>query len=360
MLTSRCPQCGASCPVALARPTELRCRACGFTGSPDAKVVAELQAGSAALLGLDVRHRQLSSLKQRELVRARVYQGWFLGIWLAALLASFGWAAFGAMIVTDEAASPMAPMVWFGNGLLFLTPLVLNFAVGFYARTKMERRYQRLLAGAAAAPPVVAGEAARCRLCGGPVVATRELVARCGFCGADNVVAEAVVARVARKEELVAEGLARDVVARAPREEAEGLSSVTVILLFALAMPPACLVLTFALYMWASMVTVPPDLDRPYAIVERNGGRCVGRVESEKDGFRLSMGGTPPAGFERIEHVATGGATRIRLGPLKGQRVVQDGHTSVVTGFEHTLLGDDVLVLEDGYKPNAPGACFAP
>ena len=343
--------------MSLARPDELACRSCGFSGAPDARIVEELRGAWVALHGLDARRRQLSEVQRREIARASTYTTLFHLVWGMGLAAATLWVALGLLLARSGDTGTGVWNLVFG-GLAFLTPLVLLLGSGLFVRSRLRRRLRGVLEAAAAAPPAAPGEPARCYLCGGPVAAGREAVARCSYCGTDNVVDDAVVARVARRDIEVTDGFARAIVAHAPASADAGFSALGFLLTFTLGMPIVTFLIVVTFSIVATSIHQPADMTRRYVVVERNGHRCVGAVTKETDKLRIELGGNAPSDFAFTEHLDAKDTKPIELEELRGRRVTVARRTGTVVGFEANMYGENELILDDGSEPPVSGVCL--
>jgi hypothetical protein len=171
----------------------MRCRACGYAGAPPAGIEARLRAAGQALLGLEVRRRQLSSSQRRMVVSGRYRVAWFLG---AAFVVGAPFACCGSALLTASVQEGRSDYVGVMVAVMFVAPAVIMAAVIAVALWLVARRAEALRAAMAAIPAAVPGEPAACHVCGGPVpVDGVSPFSRCGFCAADNLVTEGALAR---------------------------------------------------------------------------------------------------------------------------------------------------------------------
>jgi hypothetical protein len=182
MLAVPCPACGAPCRVNLETPDVVACEKCGRRGAPPEAASARIRGAAEVLARSDDRERQLHGFARS------IASGRGLAIYLVVVGISAAWAM--VLVVGMQ-----APMIAAHLGVLGLPAVaaVLSFGVALPGLLGIRRKQKFLRQLLAAAPPLRAGEAAACRVCGGPVEGLG--VVRCSYCRSDNVVDHRVMDR---------------------------------------------------------------------------------------------------------------------------------------------------------------------
>lgn len=162
-------------------------------------------------------------------------------------------------------------------------PLVFVGVPGLAYSRVLRRRRLQLETASAADPPLRAGEAARCHVCGGELTSRgAAAIARCTFCFADNLVAPAVVRRAARSHLTDITKLKARVTARASSATSASVAGVLVLPAVTLA-APVLMVLLWALALYSSSrIEGPIDRSVRLAWVTADEGRCLISFEPDK------------------------------------------------------------------------------
>lgn len=174
----------------------------------------------------------------------------------------------------------------YGGAVLAFVLFIGIWIFGVRAFLRVERAQARLRAACAALPPERRGEAARCRVCGGPLPAGTAVI-RCPFCATDNFSGPTVLGALGEHEtsdvlgyELAlsrAEALTRSVTFREQ----------TVALVVAVAVPVVAAWPMATLTQILLRIALPTNDRIHYELSMTREGECVGRA-SDGSGFVLS------------------------------------------------------------------------
>src|SRR5581483_7913228 len=181
-------KCGRPAPMSLEHVDALACAACGYRGPPDERARVELERAAESLAKMDATRRQLdvdqvkAVTRARDELRAQRTRVWVcLAVAIAAVTMFLGWA-------------PKNAATW-ARFLPVVAGVAVVAALGAFLLRSLRARLFVLETSWSARPPIEPGGAARCYVCGGPIVGEGAVV-RCRYCSSDNLVDRAVLERL--------------------------------------------------------------------------------------------------------------------------------------------------------------------
>jgi hypothetical protein len=352
--------------VSVASLRGVRCAACGFEGPAPPEIVARLEVAQRELARLDGRARQFDARSRAAIARA-VRVRWGIVISLVAGALPFVSLAVGGVVMGMQHEGPL-PAANRVAGIVYLcVPMILFTAAASILQARVAAARDDLLAAAAAVPPVRAGEAAACAMCGAPLVGVGvDPVARCRHCAADNVVHPSAIARASAAKATDLDALSFTLGRRSQTilATARRVTAATVALVAGT--PFAAFFALVVLLLAAGMVEralriAPSDIAR-YAWIDTERGSCVGMISREGAKTKAYF-----ADNDRLPNPTTlrgddAVNPRFSAEALVGQRVrTAAGVEGIVRRAQGApFTNRETLVLDTGDFGNVAGACAAP
>jgi len=294
MLTTSCPECGATARLSPASPEQLSCEYCGHdSATPEAlragmeeiaRIVADVDEGFRKLDD-QRRQRLLDASRRGRLARRSVILAALTLAAPAGLLIAFLW-----VILTHAGGA----WLWIAT---LLTPAMFAFLAGTLLLRTLRQREEALTEACRALPPTAEGGHGACHVCGAPLAVdwdpnvTTRSIESCDYCSADNLIdpehaSELSEARHGDLQDLAAR-VGREAQALRVRRFASMFGVVALFLLAPCSMPVP-LIANVAL---SEFVAIAPSPEHGYVLwTSKAGHRCVATVSVNPDGQREALG----------------------------------------------------------------------
>lgn len=324
----------------------MRCGGCGFQGPPPPEDAARLARAQQIVQEANVRERQLGPLQTRMLT-SELALNLLYAVAAALALVPYLCCVWLVITVGTERGDYLTSVV-----AVFPVALLLVFvASGFFF---LRARLKKIRVSLMSLPPLEAGHAASCRLCGGDIqVGDVRAVVRCSYCDADNLVDPAWLRSQERARDATLDSFEADVGSQARiarqafRSAWRGLA-----VAFVLA-APLTVCIWFAAYIAATGVE-GDVLDERYTAVQYPEAVCLARV-LDYDEDSVQIHGTTDTGENGIfyappEQVATFGPDQLTALRLVHYQSGDEGMVESVVGLPLTNRNQVYLRYEDGTR----------
>lgn len=281
MLVTPCPNCGKPTRAKLATPDAIHCDACGYAGPPSPEARASIEAARGHLRGRDVRARQISEAARRASL------GWRTALLVVGFVIASIPTLGNVLWVLEHLAHPDKRQLDHAETWGAFGALLFGGLVGARLLEKHRRNQRAIRRALAAVPPLQAGAAATCRVCGADL-AGGSAVVRCTFCGTDNYAKAAVIRGLDRHEANDVAAFKRDL-DNETEAAAFAMSTERGSLLFGAFAVPICsfFLFTFGLAPLGKYVEGTFDDSARYSSALGIRGECIGRVITGKNGDYL-------------------------------------------------------------------------